>query len=98
MTEGPEALQNGPWLFGGGTQSRRTAGLYATHMHGRMHDLHHDPHPAPSVTQELGPCGSFVRGETPAGFLFRRGVTLSEESGVICLDMVVGNGTLIGNT
>jgi len=58
-----------------------------------MHDLHH----APSAS-EFGPHGSFVRGETPARFLFRHGVTLSEELQVICLDMMVGNGTLIGNT
>lgn len=94
VTEGPEALQNGPWLFGG--QSRRTARVYAAHMHGPMHDLHHGP--SALVTDERGPHGSFVHGEAPSRFLFRHGVTLSEELQVICLDMMVGNGTLIGNT
>ena len=94
MTEGPQALQNGPWLFGG--QSRRTACVYAAHMHGHMHDLHHPP--SASVADEFRPRRSFVHGETLARFLFRHGVTLSEELQVICLDMMVGNGTLIGNT
>lgn len=94
MTEGPEALQNGLWLFGG--QSRRAARVYPAHMHGRMHEPHHAP--SASAADEFGPCGSFVRGETPARFLFRHGVTLSGELQVICLDMMVGNGTLIGNT
>lgn len=94
MTEGPEALQNGLWLFGG--QSRRTARVYPAHMHCRMHDLHHAP--SVSVADEFGPRRSFVRGETLARFLFRHGMTLSEELQVICLDMMVGNGTLIGNT
>lgn len=73
-------------------QSRRSARVYAAHMH--------DPRHAPSawLAHELGPHGSFVRGETLARFLFRHGVTLSEELRVIHLDMMVGNGTLIGNT
>lgn len=94
MTEGPQALQNGPWLFGG--QSRHTARVYAAHMHGCTHDLHHAP--SALVANEFGLHRSFVCGETPSRFLFRHGVTLSEELQVICLDMMVGNGTLIGNT
>ena len=65
-------------------------------MHSRMHNLHHAPFV--SVANEFGPHGSFVRGKTLARFLFRHGVTLSEELQVISLDMMVGNGTLIGNT
>lgn len=93
MTEGPQALQNGPWLFGG--QRRRIAPIYAAHMHGCMRHPCHGP---AAVADEFGPCRSFVRGETLARFLFRHGVTLSEGLQVISLDMMVGNGTLIGNT
>lgn len=77
-------------------QSGRTVRLYTAHMHGCVHD----PHRAPSapLADQFGPCRSFVHGETPSLFLFRHGMTLSEELQVICLDMMVGNGTLIGNT
>lgn len=94
VTEGPEALQNGLWLFGG--QSRRAARVYAAHMRGRMYDPHRGP--SALVASEFGPHGSFIHGETPDRFLSRHGVTLSEEVQVICLDMMVGNGTLIGST
>lgn len=66
--------------------------LGAAHMPGRVHDPHR------AAARHCGPPGPFVRGETPSHFLFRHGVTLSEERRVICLDMMVGNGTLIGNT
>lgn len=94
MTEGPQALQNGLWLFRG--QSRHSARIYATHMHGCVHDLHHAS--SALVADDFGPHRSFVHGETPARFLFRHSVTLLEELQVIHLDMMVGNGTLIGNT
>lgn len=94
VTEGPQALQNGLWLFRG--QSRHSARIYATHMHGCVHDLHHAS--SALVADDFGPHRSFVHGETPARFLFRHSVTLLEELQLIHLDMMVGNGTLIGNT
>lgn len=77
-------------------QSGHTARLYAAHMHGCVHDPHHAP--SALLTHQFSPHGSFVHGETLSHFLFRHGVTLSEGLQVICLDMMVGNGTLIGDT
>lgn len=79
-----------------GQRQAQRSRLRAAHMRGRLRD----PHRAPSawVAEEFAPHRPFVHGETPARFLFRHGLTLSEERQVIRLDMMVGNGTLIGDT